>query len=478
MSSATHRLAIHWFRRDLRLSDNTALWHACREAESVLPVYIVSEWSGQHHWTGPGRQQFLCGCLESLSKNLDAAGSRLVIRHGSAVDQLEALIRESRADAVYFNRDPDPHGREVESRLRERCRAIGVAVHDHKDTVLHEPGEVLTGSGDPYRVYTPYSRTWFAQPKAAPVGRPKVLRTPGDIRSEPLPTPGHWGLTNPDHLSLPAAGERASRERLSAALAGPLLHYAAQRNDPAADSTSHLGPDLRYGTISVREVFHRSQQALDAASTAAERESIHTFQKQLAWREFFMAILGHFPNVLDEEFNPQWRDLAWEDPEKGHAFDRWCEGRTGFPIVDAGMRQLLATGYMHNRVRMIVAMFLTKDLHLHWRLGEAHFMRHLLDGEIANNNGGWQWSAGTGADAAPYFRIQNPWTQSQRHDPTGAYVKRWVPELAKIDAAAFFAPPVDDRPIAPDYPLPMVDHARERDQTLERFARAKKAAAS
>lgn len=473
MASPPHQLAIHWFRRDLRLGDNTALRHASREARAVLPVFVVSDWRGGHHWTGPGRQHFLCGCLESLSRNLDAIGSRLVIRHGDAVAALEALIRESRADAVYFNRDPDPFGRATEERIRRLCRSLGIAVHDHKDTVLHEPGEVLNGSGDPFRVYTPYARAWFARAKPGVLGRPRQLGSAPGIPSDPLPTLEHWGISLPAGLALPPAGERAAQDRLKAALAGPVPRYAERRNDPAADATSHLGPDLRYGTISVREVFHRAQQALDDSGSAAERESIHTFQKQLAWREFFMAILGHFPNVLDEDFNPQWRRLEWEDPARSDAFDRWREGRTGFPIVDAGMRQLLATGYLHNRVRMIVAMFLTKDLHLHWRLGEAHFMRHLLDGEIANNNGGWQWSAGTGADAAPYFRIQNPWTQSRRHDPDGAYVRRWVPELAACPAPAFFGPPEDSRPIAPGYPLPMVDHAVERERTLARFARAK-----
>jgi deoxyribodipyrimidine photo-lyase len=473
MSSPTHRLAIHWFRRDLRLSDNSALWQASQRAEFVLPVYIASDWSGQHRWTGSGRQQFLCGCLASLAKNLEAIGSRLIVRHGPAVNTLERLIRESRADVVFFNRDPDPFGRETERRLEELCRSLGVAVHSFKDVSLHEPGEVLTATGDPYRVYTPYSRTWFSLAKDAPVPKPMTLGSLGPIPSDPLPTLEHWKLSLPGDLTLPDAGERAARERLRAASAGPIRRYAEQRNSPAADATSRLGADLRYGTVSVREVFHEAQRALENSATAAERESIFTFQKQLAWREFFFSILGHFPSVLDEEFNPQWRGLKWDAPEKNDVFARWREGRTGFPIVDAGMRQLLATGYMHNRIRMIVAMFLTKDLHLDWRLGEAHFMRHLIDGEIANNNGGWQWSAGTGADAAPYFRIQNPWTQTKRHDPEGRYIRRWVPELEKTDPIRFLEPPRDGRPIAPDYPKPMVDHAEERERTLEMFARHK-----
>ncbi len=469
--SATYRTAIHWFRRDLRLSDNTALWHASQSSESVVPVYILSDWTGEHHWTGPGRQQFLCGCLESLAKNLETTGAKLIIRQGDAADELEQLIKDTEADAVFFNRDPDPHGHEMEKKVQERCRSLGVDFHSHKDAVLHEPGEVLTGSGDPYKVYTPYSKTWFDQNKDEPLGRPRTITTPHGIDSLPLPTLDTWKLSLDRDLDLVPPGERAARDRLKKALDGPLLRYADKRNDPSAESTSRLGPDLRFGTISVREVFHRARKAADETDSANHRKSLHTFQKQLAWREFFMAILGHFPNVLDEEFNPTWRGLAWDDPGKQDRFERWREGRTGFPIVDAGMRQLLATGYMHNRVRMIVAMFLTKDLHLHWRLGESHFMRHLVDGEIANNNGGWQWSAGTGADAAPYFRIQNPWTQTERHDPRGEYIKRWVPELAKVDPKRFHRAPEPLDPLAPDYPAPMVDHKTERERTLEIFKR-------
>lgn len=470
--SPIYKTAIHWFRRDLRLNDNTALHHACQSAENVAPAYIVSDWKGEHHWTGPARQEFLCGCLESLSKNLETTGSRLIVRQGKAVEELEKLVRETKADALFFNRDPDPFGREMEKQVTAMCREIGIEVHSHKDVVLHEPDEVLTGSGTPYKVYTPYSNNWFEQPKTEPLGRPRKISTPSDITSSELPALETWKLSMSE-AEMIQPGEKAARARLKKALDGPLLHYAEKRNDPSADSTSHLGADLRFGTISPREVFHRARKAADEADTASQRDSLHTFQKQLAWREFFMAILGHFPNVLDESFAPQWRGLPWDDPGENDKFEKWKTGRSGFPIVDAGMRQLLATGTMHNRVRMIVAMFLTKDLHLHWRLGEAHFMQHLVDGEIANNNGGWQWSAGTGADAAPYFRIQNPWSQSGRHDPDGEFIKRWVPELADTDPKKFEKPPGDDEPIADDYPLPMVDHKTERERTLDIFKKSR-----
>ncbi|HEY8961714.1 MAG TPA: deoxyribodipyrimidine photo-lyase, partial [Luteolibacter sp.] len=256
--------------------------------------------------------------------------------------------------------------------------------------------------------------------------------------------------------------------RLKRAIETKLRSYADQRDFPAEDGTSRLSQDLRFGLLSIRTVYAKALEAMKVA-TPAGRKGIETFIKELAWREFYFAILHHFPNVLEEEFNPEWRGLPWDEP--GETFEAWKEGRTGFPIVDAGMRELLATGFMHNRVRMIVAMFLTKDLHLDWRLGESFFLQHLVDGEIASNNGGWQWSAGTGADAAPYFRIQNPWTQAKRYDPEGAYIRRWVPELVKVPAARLFEPPKDGQSLAPGYPLPIVDHAAERDRTLAIFKR-------
>ena len=473
MANATYNTAIHWFRRDLRLGDNTALHHASLAAEQVVPVYLLSKWKKNHAWTGPGRQKFLCGCLESLSKNIKTRDGRLIVRSASPSqpDALERLIKDTKAEAIFFNRDPDPFGQETERAVRERCRSLGVDVHDHKDVVLHEADEILTGSDTPYRVYTPYSRSWFDAPKPNALPRPKNFHTPSGISSDDPPTLAHWDLDGAaDDIDILKPGERAARDRLRKALDGPLLSYDRKRNLPAADVSSRLGADLRYGTLSVREVFHATRTAANEASSADDRTSLHTFQKQLAWREFFMAIVGHYPEVLEHEFNEKWRGLPWADPDKNDALERWQQGRTGFPIVDAGMRQLVKTGFMHNRVRMITAMFLTKDLHIDWRHGERFFLQHLIDGEIANNNGGWQWSAGTGADAAPYFRIQNPWTQSERHDPDGEYIKQWVPELADVDAKKFTAPPSDsDIPIANDYPAPMVDHKAAREETLEMF---------
>ncbi len=463
-------IAIHWFRRDLRVLDNTALHHAARAHDAVIPIHILSDWKGSHAWTGPKRQHFLCGCLRSLDRNLRTIDGRLIIRTGDPIACLESLVKETGASAIHFNRDPDPHGKEVERRLAAKCGEWGVECHGWHDVTLHTPDEVLTKSGDPYRVYTPYSNNWLALDKAPPLPRPRKLDTHPTLRSDDLPGVSHWGLEEPA-ADILKPGERAALDRLKAALDGPLSSYAERRDVPSAAGTSRLSQDLRFGLVSIRTIYRKVEEARKASRSPETRRSLHTYIKELAWREFYMAILHHFPNVLEEEFNPDWRGLPWDEPDG--KFEAWKEGRTGFPLVDAGMRELRETGFMHNRLRMITAMFLTKDLHLDWRLGESFFMQHLVDGEIASNNGGWQWSAGTGADAAPYFRIQNPWSQSKRHDPKGEYIRRWVPELEKVPAEQLHEPPADDRPIADGYPLPCLDHKTERERTLRIFKKHK-----
>lgn len=461
------RPVVHWIRRDLRIADNTALVHAARQSSTVIPVYFLSAWHGHHGWTGSKRQHFLCGCLSSLSGNLESWGGRLIVRQGDVVAGLRKLVGESGAGAIHFNADPDPFGRLTERRVRDLCFDLGIECHSHADVALHGPDEVLTLSRQPYRVYTPFSRNWLGLEKPEPLGKPQAFRTPACLKSLPLPTVAHWGLETPQAV-LPEAGERAARQRLKRAVSGCIQAYAVTRDFPADDGTSRISQDLRFGLISIRTVYAEAMKARVVAKPAG-RAGIDVFIKELAWREFYFGILHHFPNVLDEEFNADWRGLPWYAP--GPLFDAWKAGKTGFPIVDAGMRELLATGFMHNRVRMITAMFLTKDLHIDWKQGESHFMQHLLDGETASNNGGWQWSAGTGADAAPYFRIQNPWSQTARYDPKGEYIKRWVPELAEVDPARFMEPPKDGKSIAAGYPPPCVDHKFERQRTLEIFKR-------
>jgi len=466
--------AIHWFRRDLRITDNTALAAAIAAHDHIIPVYILSEWQAEHHWCGAPRQAFLCGCLHSLAKNLEAKGGRLIIRQGPADKMLEELARETGAEAIYCNRDPDPFGHAMEERLEKMAKKIGVAFHALKDIALHERDELLTGGGSPFKVFTPYAKAWLKLDKPEPGRAISKISTTPKIKSDPLPTLKTWGLTADATIVEP--GESAARKRLGRFLDGPIFDYAKQRDQPALESTSRLSQDLRHGTLSIREVLAKCSAATEKKSLA-ERRNAGIFVNELIWREFYMQVLWHRPEVLDHEWQEHYRHLKWRDHWRPGArpdspeFERWRSGETGFPIVDAGLRQLAATGFMHNRVRMIVAMFLTKDLHIWWMHGESWFMRRLVDGEIASNNGGWQWSASTGTDAAPYFRIQNPWSQTKRYDPEGAYIKRWVPELRDAPAANLCQPPTSGLPLAKGYPLPMVDHAEERDVALEMFRR-------
>lgn len=447
-----YRRVIHWFRRDLRLTDNTSLLEATSSSVEVIPIYILSDWSNGHLWTGAKRQKFLCECLSSLANNLEHLGGQLIIRQGDALSEILRFTNEINADAIFFNEDVDPFGQIIEAKLKKESP---LPIHSFQDAALHGPAEVLKGDGNPYRVYTPFSKRWLLAEKRKSNGIPKSFKTPHNLESLPLPTLSNWGLENED-WKLPKGGEKAARERMKKALGSRISSYDETRDIPSISGTSRLSQDLRWGTISIRELYH------EAAKLGSEQ-----YLKELGWREFYFQILYHFPEVLSSEFNPDWRGLPWDEP--GEKFKAWKLGRTGFPIIDAGIRELLQTGFMHNRVRMIVAMFLTKDLHIDWRLGEQFFAQHLLDGEISSNNGGWQWSAGTGADAAPYFRIQNPWSQTKRFDVKGEYIKHWVPELKLVDPKKFQSPPEDGLPLAEGYPTPILDHGEERKRTLDIF---------
>ena len=465
---------IHWFRRDFRITDNTALTAAVKAGEEVVPVYIASDWKGFHNWTGPARQEFLCGSLASLAKNLEAIGGRLIIRRGDAVVELEKIAAETGATAIFANCDPDPFGRAVEARLEKLAKESGITLSLHKDACVHERDEALTGQGTVFRVFTPYSKVWFGLPKPTPGPAIKKLSTPEGITSLPLPLLSDWCLS--PTAAIPEPGERAARERLKAFVSGPIATYGDQRDLMGVAGTSQLSQDLRFGLISPRQIYAAAKK-VEGDLPPEGRKSVMKYLAEIVWREFYMQLLWHYPELLEHEFNSTWRGMEWPGlqgrPDASEVFQRWCAGMTGFPIVDAAMRQLAATGWMHNRSRMITAMFLTKDLHLDWRLGEAFFMRSLVDGEIASNNGGWQWSAGTGADAAPYFRIQNPWSQTKRYDPEGLYIRRWIPELKNVSNSSLLEAPADGRPIAPGYPAPLLDHSTERDRTMELFARHK-----
>jgi deoxyribodipyrimidine photo-lyase len=443
-------VAIHWFRADLRLRDNSALHAACAQADGVVPIFIFDPAILKSPDTGAPITAFMLRMLESLEADVAGAGGRLIFRHGNALEELKAVFRESEARSLFYNRDYEPHARERDAAVEKWARSAGIEVHSFKDGVLHEPDEVLKDDGKPYGVYTAYARKWRQRPldpvlPAAKFRQHAGLKLP---RSVKLPSLKELGFSTEIHL--PAAGEEAALKRLASFTCEPVLHYRAHRDFPAQTGTSGLSPHIRMGAVSPRTVIAAVAQAAKQHPNAGAQAD--TFVGELIWRDFYRQILWHFPHVATGAFKKQYEHVKWQNNEK--LFAAWCEGRTGFPIVDAGMRQLNATGWMHNRVRMIVAAFLTKDLLVSWQWGERYFMQKLLDADLANNNGGWQWSASTGTDAQPYFRIFNPISQAKKFDPEGVYIHRHVPEI-------------DSR----DYPRPIVDHAVQRLKALALFKR-------
>ncbi|MFM7100657.1 MAG: cryptochrome/photolyase family protein, partial [Verrucomicrobiota bacterium] len=428
------KTVLHWFRRDLRVSDNTALHEASRRAGCVVPVFCWDDRILQSPDVGPARVAFLLRSLAALRANLESLGHRLIVRHGPPEVELPALSREAGAEAVFVNRDYEPYARERDRRVADALAATGVRLESCKDSVIHEEREVLTQGGAPYTVFTPYSKAWKTRPIPPPVPRLSPARTavPERLTSLALPESvealGHR-LTQ----ELPPAGERAGLKALDDYLERRVFAYAEQRNFPADDAgTSRLSAHLRFGTVNIRTVLARWAKARQEASTAAARNGCEIWLSELIWREFYVQILANFPHVVVGAFRPEYNRLDW--PGSEDHFQAWCAGQTGYPIVDAALRCLNATGWMHNRLRMIVAMFLTKDLLVSWQRGERYFMQQLVDGDLAANNGGWQWSAGTGTDAAPYFRIFNPVSQGEKFDPEGTFIRRWIPELRDVPA--------------------------------------------
>jgi len=464
--------AILWLRRDLRVHDHPALAAALEAADRVVPVFVIDDALLAGRWPAPNRAWFMRESLVSLSAALAERGAALRVLRGRPVDVLPAVAREVAAADVFLTRDATPYGRARDRAVAERLRAAGVRVHARRGLYVHEPDEVQAKDGRPFTVYGPYRRAWEALPRRVVLGAPD--RIPGPPGARPDPVPDLGGPTA-DPALVPRPGEPAARERLAAWLERDVDAYAATRDRlDLEDGTSRLSQDLRWGLLSPLEVVERAGGAGDGR---------RVFAAELAWREFYAHVLWHHPRVLREPFQPAFAGLPWrEDPV---AFDAWREGRTGYPVVDAAMRQLRASGFVHNRARMIAASFLVKHLLLDWRLGEAAFMRHLTDGDVASNNGGWQWTASTGTDPQPYFRVFNPVLQGRRFDPDGAYVRRWIPELRRVPGAAVHEPWALDAAeqaaagvrIGLDYPAPIVDHAAARQRALDVFG-ATKAAAS
>lgn len=428
------KIAAFWFRRDLRLDDNAGLYHALKENDQVLPVFIFdTSILDLLEDKKDRRVDFIHQALEHVNELLADEGSGLYVIHDTPEKAFKQLLKDYDLSAVYTNHDYEPYARERDTGIQQLLEKQGVAFKTYKDQCMFEKDEVIKDNGTPYTVFTPYSRKWKARLK------------PFYYRSYPVQKySGHFFKHNKRALpSLKSLGFEKTGILLKApSVASDLIkHYKERRDYPAINGTSHLSLYLRFGVVSIRRLVTKAIPLSE------------TWLNELIWRDFYMMILWHFPHVEKQAFKKDYNHIPWSNNEA--LFKKWCAGQTGFPIVDAGMRELNTTGFMHNRVRMIVSSFLVKDLLIDWRWGEAYFAQKLNDFDLSANNGGWQWAAGSGCDAAPYFRVFNPTEQQKKFDPELKYIKKWLPEFG-----------------TPDYPLPIVDHAQARLRTLAVYKKA------
>lgn len=422
-----------WFRRDLRLKDNIGLFHALKRGHEVVPVFIFDQEILDDLPRDDARVSFIHQQIQRLQASLEKEGSSMVVRFGKPELIWPELVQEFGLRHVFTNHDYEPYAIQRDTAIEHLLAEQGCGFHTYRDQVIFEKDELLTGGGKPYSVFTPYSRKWKAnltQERVQSVDTESVFQH--FFSSPPLPIP-----------SLASMGfEKSAIEFPSSSPDQEIIrHYDQKRNFPFLIGTTRLGIHLRFGTISIRELVR----------TAIKLNE--TYLNELIWREFYMQILSNFPHVVDGPFRPQYAHIPWRNNEQ--EFQKWCEGKTGYPLVDAGMRELNTTGFMHNRVRMVTASFLTKHLLIDWRWGEAYFAEKLLDFELASNNGGWQWAAGCGTDAAPYFRVFNPASQMKKFDPDLRYVMKWVPEFG-----------------TPAYPRPIVEHKMARERCLQTYKEA------
>jgi deoxyribodipyrimidine photo-lyase len=428
------KINIFWFRRDLRLEDNTGLFYAFEQEENVLPIFIFDkDILDKLEDKKDGRVQFIHDQISKISKQLIDFESSILVKYGHPLEVFQSLFKEYTIQNIYTNRDYEPYAQERDQAVKELAKKNNCQFLDFKDQVVFEKGEILNGTGDFYKVFTPYSRVWldkFKKSNLSLLSLDEKKRNFLKTGAFPIPSLKEMGFEESD-VKIPTLE-----------IDKPLIKkYDQVRNFPAINGTTRLGIHLRFGTISVRKLALEAIQLND------------TYLNELIWREFYMMILAHNPQVKEKAFKPQYDQIPWRNDEGD--FQKWCDGDTGYPIVDAGMRELNATGYMHNRVRMIVASFLTKHLLLDWRWGEAYFAKKLLDFELSSNNGGWQWAAGTGTDSQPYFRVFNPDSQTEKFDKELKYIKKWVPEFG-----------------TDNYPKPMVAHKFARERALETYKSA------
>jgi deoxyribodipyrimidine photo-lyase len=454
MGAMTTSVSLLWLRRDLRRSDHPALCAAAADGP-VLPVFVVDP--EYFDTAGPVRRGWLAANLRTLADSYD---DRLCLRRGSPIDVIPALAREVGATAVHVSTETEPGGSVRDAAVRRALEADGIALVETGSPYAVTPGRVRNQSGAGFKVFSPFLRAWREHGWPGPAMEPAGLElatAPSDEQA--------WqdvaAAAEACPIPLPPAGEKAALTRWSGFLDNGLADYDALRDRPDLPATSQLSPYLKFGVVHPRTLL--------AGLHGRTGKAVERYTAELAWREFYADVLFHFPDSLVADLNPI--GLQYDDP--GERFVAWQEGRTGYPMVDAGMRQLLAVGWMHNRVRMITASFLTKDLHGWWVPGAVHFHNHLIDGDLASNAHGWQWTAGTGTDPAPYFRVFNPVTQGEKFDPDGEYVRRWVPELQHLAGAAVHRPWDAADGYARGYPQRIVDHAAERIEALARYEQAR-----
>jgi deoxyribodipyrimidine photo-lyase len=447
-----------WFRRDLRVADNPALLEACRSAGDggVLPLFVLDPalWEP----AGVSRRAYLSRSLTALDADLRGRGGGLSVTRGDRVEEVVTGARAVGPTRVHAAADYGPSGRRRDQAVEEALAATGIDLVRTGSPYAVAPGRVTNASGRPYQVFTPFARGWLEHGWRDPVPAPVHAAWLAPVDPVDLPAP-----EQPPGLELPEAGEAAARRDWAAYLEGPLSEYAAHRDRPDLDVTSHMSVRLKWGEIHPRTLL--------ADLRARPGKAAATYRKELAWREFYADVLFAQPRTAREYLREELGRMEYDEP--GSRFLAWCEGRTGYPIVDAGMRQMRSLGWMHNRVRMIVASFLVKDLHVEWQHGARHFMHWLVDGDLASNQHGWQWTAGSGTDPAPYFRIFNPVTQGEKFDPDGVYVRRWVPELAGLDRRHVHQPWTSPAGVPRGYPEPIVDHRTERATALARYERVR-----
>jgi deoxyribodipyrimidine photo-lyase len=465
---------LHWHRRDLRAADNRALQSAVSSAtdSTVLPVFVFDDAVLSHG--SPPRVAFMLEALASLRAWYRRRDSDLLVAHGDPRELLAQIADEHDAAGLTWAADYSGLARERDAAVRQALDEADIVRERVHDAVLHEPGTIRTNDGDPYQVFTYFSRKWHDRPKNDPVDPPTAEQLADVTAEEPLPSLSDLGFEAPAG-TVPPAGTEHARERLTSFCDSDIYDYAERRDYPADDCTSRLSAALKWGTVGIREVYEETAAAKAIAPDDAAAESVEEFQDQLAWREFYTQVLFFNPAVVTANYSTYEHDIAWrEDPD---GLQAWKDGETGYPIVDAGMRQLREEAYMHNRVRMLVASFLTKDLLIDWRRGYDWFREQLVDHDTANDTGGWQWAASTGTDAQPYFRVFNPTTQGERYDPDAAYIKRQVPELRDVEPSVIHDWPdlsgPQRRRAAPDYPAPIVDHSERREAAIEMFERAR-----